>query len=80
MTFPSATDLREAAVLCPAERLLVETDSPYLAPLPHRGKPNHPANVTLVGAFLADLRGDDVGALAATSVAATCLAFPLVAP
>ena len=76
----TATDVQEAAKLCPADRLLVETDSPYLAPLPHRGKPNHPANVALVGAFLADLRGDDVGRLAATSTAATCLAFPLVAP
>jgi TatD DNase family protein len=80
VTFKTATDVQEAAKLCPADRLLVETDSPYLAPLPHRGKPNHPANVALVGAFLADLRGDDVGRLAATSTAATCLAFPLVAP
>jgi TatD DNase family protein len=37
VTFPSATDLHEAAVMCPLDRLLVETDSPYLAPVPHRG-------------------------------------------
>jgi len=80
VTFKTATDVQEAAKLCPADRLLVETDSPYLAPLPHRGKPNHPANVTLVGAFLADLRGEDPEALAAASVAATCLAFPQLAP
>ena len=80
VTFKTATDVQDAAKLCPADRLLIETDSPYLAPLPHRGKPNQPANVALVGAFLADLRGQDVTALAAASTAATCLAFPLVAP
>jgi len=80
VTFKTATDVQAAAKLCPADRLLVETDSPYLAPLPHRGKPNQPANVALVGAFLADLRGDDIEAVAAASTAATCLAFALVAP
>jgi TatD DNase family protein len=57
VTFPSATDLQAAAVLCPLDRLLVETDSPYLAPIPHRGKPNHPAWVSVVGAAVAGLRG-----------------------
>jgi TatD DNase family protein len=59
VTFPSATDLREAARLCPLERLLVETDSPYLAPVPHRGKPNQPGWVSVVGAAVADLRKVD---------------------
>ncbi|MGQ0432053.1 MAG: TatD family hydrolase [Microthrixaceae bacterium] len=57
VTFPSATDLHAAAVLCPLDRLLVETDSPYLAPVPHRGKRNQPAWVPLVGARIAELRG-----------------------
>ena len=49
VSFPSATDLHDAARLCPLERLLVETDSPYLAPVPHRGKQNQPAWVVDVG-------------------------------
>jgi TatD DNase family protein len=57
VTFPSATDLQAAAVLCPLDRLLVETDSPYLAPIPHRGKRNQPAWVSVVGAAVAELRG-----------------------
>jgi len=42
VTFKNATDIREAAALCPLDRLLVETDSPYLAPVPYRGQPNRP--------------------------------------
>jgi TatD DNase family protein len=64
VTFPSATDLREAAALCPADRLLVETDSPYLAPVPHRGKKNKPAWVAAVGAGVAEARGQRVEAVA----------------
>ena len=63
ITFPSGSDLREAAEACPLDRLLVETDSPYLAPVPHRGKPNRPALVPLVGAAVAAAKGcsvDDV--------------------
>jgi len=56
VTFKSADDVRAAAALCPLDRLLVETDSPYLAPVPHRGKPNQPANVALVGAHVADVK------------------------
>ena len=55
VTFPSATDLHEAARLCPLDRMLVETDSPYLAPVPNRGKPNRPAWVHHVGERLARL-------------------------
>lgn len=65
ITFPSGQDLRDAAAICPLERLLVETDSPYLAPVPHRGKPNRPALVPLVGAAVAEVKGcspDDVAA------------------
>jgi TatD DNase family protein len=56
VTFKSATDVAEAAVLCPPDRLLVETDSPYLAPVPRRGQANRPENVTLVGTHIAHLR------------------------
>jgi TatD DNase family protein len=64
VSFPSADDLRAAAAACPAERLLVETDSPYLAPLPHRGKRNQPAWVTLVGEAVAAARGEPAEAVA----------------
>ena len=57
VTFPGAPEVREAAALVPLERTLVETDSPYLAPVPHRGKRNRPAWVPLVGARLADVHG-----------------------
>lgn len=80
VTFKSATDVQQAALICPLERMLVETDSPYLAPLPHRGKPNQPANVALVGAFIATLRGEPVETIAQATSAAACLAFPLMAP
>jgi TatD DNase family protein len=53
VSFPSATELHDAARLCPLDRLLVETDSPYLAPVPHRGKQNRPEWVVDVGAALA---------------------------
>ena len=58
VTFPSAGDVREAAVLCPLDRLLAETDSPYLAPVPHRGRPNQPALVGVVIESLAVTRGE----------------------
>lgn len=56
VTFKNAEEVRRAAVACPADRLLVETDSPYLAPVPNRGRPNRPGWVPLVGAAVADLR------------------------
>jgi len=60
VTFKSADDIRAAAAMCPDDRLLVETDSPYLAPVPHRGHRNQPAFVPLVGAALARVRGVNV--------------------
>ena len=57
MTFPKATELRQIAPLVPEDRLLCETDSPYLAPTPHRGKRNEPAWVVRVAEELALLRG-----------------------
>src|SRR5207247_8750451 len=57
VTFKNADDVREAAALCPLERLLVETDAPFLAPVPHRGRPNEPAYVALVGAAVTGIKG-----------------------
>lgn len=57
VSFPSATDLHAAARACPIDRLLVETDSPYLAPVPHRGKKNQPAWVVDVARALAAVKG-----------------------
>lgn len=57
VTFRNATALQEVAQHIPAEMLLVETDAPYLAPIPHRGKPNEPAYVRDVAEFVAKLRG-----------------------
>ena len=63
VTYPGATDLRSAAREVPDRLLLVETDSPYLAPVPLRGKPNEPANVQHTAEFVADLRGLGYGEL-----------------
>jgi TatD DNase family protein len=57
VTFKNAADVREAAALCPLDRLLVETDAPFLAPVPHRGRPNEPAYVPLVGQAVAEVKG-----------------------
>ena len=61
VTFPRATELKEVAAFVPLDRLLIETDSPYLAPVPHRGKRNEPAHVALVADHVASLRGDTSG-------------------
>lgn len=65
VTFPKAAALREVARFTPADRLLVETDAPFLAPVPFRGKRNEPAYVAAVYRTLAELRGEAVGQLAA---------------
>ena len=64
LTFPKSQENREIARDVPADRLLVETDSPYLAPVPHRGKRNEPALVAKTAAVLAEVRGMEVSALA----------------
>jgi TatD DNase family protein len=58
VTFKSAKELQEVAEKIPADRMLVETDCPYLAPVPHRGKPNQPAFVKHTAEFIAALRGE----------------------
>jgi TatD DNase family protein len=67
LTFRNAEDLRAVARAVPPERCLIETDSPYLAPSPHRGRPNSPAYVPLVAACLAGLQGRSVEDVAATT-------------
>ena len=57
VTFKTAVGVREAAKICPFDRLLIETDSPFLTPVPHRGSPNEPARVPLVGATIAAVKG-----------------------
>jgi len=69
VTFKGAPEVQAAAVLCPIDRLLVETDSPYLAPVPHRGKANRPAWVPHVGRFIADLRDIAVDEIAVATSA-----------
>lgn len=64
VTFKSARDLQATAARIPADRLLIETDSPFLAPVPHRGRPCEPAFVADTARFLADLRGETVEQLA----------------
>jgi len=77
VTYPNAYELRAAARGVPVERLLAETDSPYLAPQPVRGRPNEPANVVHTLAVLAQARGEDPEALAAQIDANATAAFSL---
>ena len=65
VAYPKADDLRAAAAQAPDDRILAETDSPYLAPPPHRGRPNQPAYVALTLEVLAHVRGVEPAALAA---------------
>jgi TatD DNase family protein len=77
VTFKGAPEVQAAAVHCPLDRMLVETDSPYLAPMPHRGKPNRPAWVPHVGQYIADLRDVDVADVAATTTSTARRVFGL---
>jgi TatD DNase family protein len=77
VTYPRNEELRQVARRIPAERLLAETDSPYLAPQPLRGRPNEPANVVHTLRALADARGDDPGSLAEQVTANATRAFAL---
>ncbi|MCE2723052.1 MAG: TatD family hydrolase [Burkholderiales bacterium] len=69
VTFKSAKDLQAVAKMVPLDRLLIETDSPFLAPTPHRGKMNQPGYVRHVGEFIAQLRGVSVEAIADATTA-----------
>ena len=79
VTFKNAAEIQAAARDVPIDRVLVETDSPYLAPVPHRGQPNRPAWVPFVGGFVAELRQMAAEALAVAVSANTLAAFPAVA-
>ncbi len=75
VTFKNASDVRDAAVLCPLDRLLVETDSPFLTPVPHRGTPNEPSRVPLVGSAIAHAKGIPASEVAEVTTANARRAF-----
>lgn len=75
VSFPGAGEVRAAAAVVPRDRLLVETDAPYLAPVPHRGRENEPALVTAVGEALATARGESPAAIAALTGANAATVF-----
>ena len=77
VSFPKVPEVREAAALCPPDRLLVETDAPFLAPVPLRGRRNSPANVPLVGAAVAQVRGVTPAEVAILTTANACGVFGL---
>ncbi|MEI7859505.1 MAG: TatD family hydrolase [Acidimicrobiales bacterium] len=77
VTFKNAQDVRDAAALCPLDRLLIETDSPFLTPVPHRGSPNEPARVPLVGAAIAQVKGMTTAEVASLTTANARAAFAI---
>jgi TatD DNase family protein len=79
LTFKSAEELREVAARVPEDRILIETDAPYLAPVPFRGKMNHPALVLHVAEKLAEIRGWDVDKAAQLSSDNFSTLFPITA-
>lgn len=77
-TFKSATEIQKIAKECPKDRILTETDSPYLAPVPYRGKTNQPAYVRNVAEFIAELRGLKVSTFADIVMENTYQIFPRI--
>jgi TatD DNase family protein len=77
LTYPKAAGLREVAAAAPADRILVETDAPFLAPIPHRGQPNEPALMVHTAECLAELRNLSTEALAALTTANFHRLFPV---
>lgn len=80
VTFKGAVELRAAVRQCPLDRLVVETDSPFLAPVPHRGSPNRPALVTLVGAAVAASKGLAVETVEEATTRTSALLFGIPHP
>jgi TatD DNase family protein len=82
VTFKNAAQIQASAQLVPSERLLVETDCPFLAPVPHRGKRNEPAFVAQVASYLASLRGESLEVLAefTTANARQLFRLPVLSP
>jgi TatD DNase family protein len=77
VTFKNADDVRDAAVLCPLDRLLVETDAPFLSPVPFRGEQNRPSRVAVVGEAVAALKGLNPEELSEISSSVAIAAFAL---
>jgi TatD DNase family protein len=77
VTFKGADDVRAAAAMCPLDRLLVETDAPFLAPVPHRGQPNRPAWVKVVGEAVAAVTNVSVAEIEGATWANTARVFGL---
>ena len=80
VTFRTATDLHAAARMCPQDRMLAETDSPFLAPVPHRGRTNQPAFVTHVVEGLATIRRATTESVRLATATNAYLAFPALRP
>lgn len=79
VTFPASADVKQAAQMCPTDRLLAETDSPYLSPVPKRGRTNQPAFVTHVVQHLADLRNAHIADIRDAIASNALVAFPALA-
>jgi TatD DNase family protein len=79
LTFKNAQPLRDAAAFAPLDRILIETDAPFLAPIPHRGKKNEPAFITETLRVLAEVRGADVATIEAATIENTRRLFGLPA-
>jgi TatD DNase family protein len=75
ITFKNAADVRAAAAQCPLDRLLVETDSPFLAPVPHRGRTNEPSYLPLVGEAVAAVKGCSVDEIRERTALSTAMVF-----
>jgi TatD DNase family protein len=75
VTFKNAADVRAAAERCPLDRLLIETDSPFLAPVPHRGRTNEPAYLPLVGEAVAAVKGCTADEVRERSAMAAAMVF-----
>lgn len=75
ITFKNAADVRAAAALCPLDRILVETDSPFLAPVPHRGRTNEPSYLPLVGEAVATVKGCSVDEVRERTALSTAMLF-----
>jgi TatD DNase family protein len=78
VSFKNAQDIRDAAKMCDADKMLVETDSPFLAPVPHRGSMNQPAYLVDVGACLAQVRNVSLDEIASQTTRNANIAFPRI--